>query len=69
MFKPNNKLSISEQHDQILNHDNMTSTIQTLNAQGMKRSQLSTAITRRLNEMGYGVSQAKVARRVKQVLG
>lgn len=69
MFKPNDDLTISQQHDQILNHEEMTRTIQSLAAQGMKRNRLTTAIARRLNEMGYGISQAKVAKRVKQVLG
>ena len=69
MFKPNDNLTIIEQHDEILNHPEMAITIRRNAAAGMSRKHITTAIARRLNEMGYGVSQAKVARRVKQVLG
>jgi len=69
MFKPNDKLSINEQHDEILAHPNMAADIISNYSKGMNRKDLATFITRQLNHMGYGVSQAKVARRVKQVLG
>ena len=69
MFKPNDNLTINEQHDEILNHPRMAQDIISNHAKGMKRKDLATFITRQLNHMGYGVSQAKVARRVKQVLG
>lgn len=69
MFKPDESLTISQQHDQILSHPRMAQDIVSNHAKGMKRKDLTMFITRQLNHMGYGVSQAKVAKRVKEVLG
>lgn len=68
MFKPDENLTIAEQHDQILGRPEMAATIKQARAEGMTRKAIAVAITRRLNEMGYGISEAKVAKRVSEVI-
>lgn len=68
MFKPDENLTIEEQHQQILSRPEMAATIRAARAEGMTRKAIATDIARKLNYMGYGVSDAQVLKRVSEVI-